>query len=61
MMLTKFIFQPKDVTFKFPDLFDNKKNEDEENMKSLDEAKKTFSEYLDKNKDRKDVPSWFSI
>lgn len=61
MMLTKLIFQPKDVTFKFPDLFDGKKDEDEENMKSLDEAKKTFSEYLDKNKDRKDVPSWFSI
>ncbi|CAK1580924.1 unnamed protein product [Parnassius mnemosyne] len=56
-----YIVLPKDMTFKFPEIFDSKKNDEEENMKSLDEAKKNFSDYLEKNKDRTDVPSWFSI
>lgn len=49
------------MTFKYPDLFEGLKKEDEESMKSLDEAKKSFNDYLERNKERTDVPSWFSI
>lgn len=49
------------MKFEFPDIFKNSKDDDEENLKSLDEAKKSFKNYIDRNKDRPDVPSWFSI
>ncbi|KAL0821132.1 hypothetical protein ABMA28_005753 [Loxostege sticticalis] len=52
---------PKGQTFEYPDLFEKSKDDDEENMKSLEEAKKSFKNYIDRNKDRQDVPSWFSI
>lgn len=53
-------FQPKTTKFEFPDLFKTK-SQDEENLKSLDEAKKAFKSYIKRNKDRPDVPSWFSF
>ncbi|XP_013147483.1 PREDICTED: 54S ribosomal protein L23, mitochondrial [Papilio polytes] len=56
-----YIVLPKDMTFKYPDLFEGLKKEDEDSMKSLDEAKKSFNDYLERNKERTDVPSWFSI
>ncbi|XP_013183700.1 large ribosomal subunit protein uL23m [Amyelois transitella] len=56
-----FITLPKSMKFEFPDLFESSKDEEEENMKSLDEAKKSYKTYIDRNKDRPDVPSWFSI
>ncbi|KAI5643854.1 ribosomal protein l23 domain-containing protein [Phthorimaea operculella] len=56
-----YVTLPKGETFKFPDLFDKAKEDQEEQEKSLDEAKKSFKTYIDRNKDRSDVPSWFSI
>ncbi|KPI98381.1 39S ribosomal protein L23, mitochondrial [Papilio xuthus] len=50
-----YIVLPKDMTFKYPDLFEGLKKEDEESMKSLDEAKKSFNDYLEKNKERTDI------
>lgn len=49
------------MTFEFPDIFAGKKEDGEENLKSLDEAKNNFRKYLDRNKDRPNLPSWFSI
>lgn len=49
------------MTFEFPNLFEKDQDDKAENEKSLAEAKKTYRAYIDRNKDRKDVPSWFSI
>ncbi|XP_053612122.1 large ribosomal subunit protein uL23m [Plodia interpunctella] len=56
-----FVTLPKSMQFEFPNIFENAKDEEEESMKSLDEAKKSYKNYIDRNKDRPDVPSWFSI
>ncbi|XP_049872182.1 probable 39S ribosomal protein L23, mitochondrial [Pectinophora gossypiella] len=56
-----FVTLPKDMKFEFPDIVDKAKENKEENEKSLEDAKKTFKAYIDRNKDRPDVPSWFSI
>lgn len=56
-----FVTLPKTMKFEFPDLFAGKISEEEEHMKSLDETKKGFRTYLNQNKDRPDIPSWFSI
>ena len=55
---------PKEVDFTFPDLFpedgEAKKNlKDDE--KALDESKKNYKKYLERNKERKALPGWFSI
>lgn len=55
------MFQPKDQKFEYPDLFAAKKEDEEEQQKSLDDAKNTFKQYIEQNKNRSDVPSWFSI
>lgn len=55
---------PKEVDFTFPDVFpedaETKKNlKDDE--KALDESKKNYKKYLDRNKERKALPGWYSI
>lgn len=52
---------PKDMKFEYPNLFEMAKDEEEEAEKSLGDAKKSFQKYIDRNKNRSDVPSWFSI
>lgn len=49
------------MKFEFPDIFQKKKGDTDDDMKSLDEAKKSFKSFIKRNKDRSDVPSWFSI
>lgn len=49
------------MKFKFPNIFEKKKGDGDDDIKSLDEAKKSFKNYIERNKDRSDVPSWFSI
>lgn len=49
------------MKFEYPDLFGSKKEDGEDEEKSLSEAKKSFQNYIDRNKHRSDVPSWFSI
>ncbi|XP_063539945.1 large ribosomal subunit protein uL23m [Cydia strobilella] len=56
-----YVTLPKDMKFEYPKLFLDQKEAEDEDAKSLDEAKKTFKGYLERNKDRSDVPSWFSI
>ncbi|CAH0399418.1 unnamed protein product [Chilo suppressalis] len=56
-----FVTLPKNMSFEFPDIFEKVKDQDDENMKSLEEAKKSFKSFINRNKDRKDVPSWFTI
>ncbi|VVC96966.1 probable 39S ribosomal protein L23, mitochondrial [Leptidea sinapis] len=52
---------PKTMTFEFPNIFEKKKGDLEDDTKSLEETKKSFRKYINRNKDRPDVPSWFSI
>lgn len=49
------------MKFEYPNIFGNKKDDDEEQEKALSEAKKSFKNYIDRNKHRTDVPSWFTI
>ncbi|CAH2087513.1 unnamed protein product [Euphydryas editha] len=56
-----YVTLPKDMKFEFPNIFEKKKGDSDDDMKSLDEAKKSFKNYIERNKDRSDVPSWFSI
>lgn len=49
------------MKFEFPNIFEKSKDDREENEKSLEDAKKTYKSYIERNKDRSDVPSWFSI
>lgn len=49
------------MKFEFPDLFSGIKDEEKEHEKSLEEAKKSYKKYIDQNKNRPDIPSWFSI
>ncbi|XP_075979627.1 mitochondrial ribosomal protein L23 [Anticarsia gemmatalis] len=52
---------PKDMKFTFPDLFEKSKDDEEEQDKAMAESKKSFQNYIDRNKNRSDVPSWFTI
>jgi hypothetical protein len=55
---------PKEVSFTYPDLFPEdaeSKQSIKEDEKSLDDAKKRYKEFLDRNKKRRALPGWFSI
>lgn len=55
---------PKEVKFTFPDLFPEdaeSKQSLKDDEKGLDEAKKRYKEFLDRNKKRPALPGWFSI
>ncbi|KAJ0175064.1 hypothetical protein K1T71_009205 [Dendrolimus kikuchii] len=56
-----FVTLPKTMKFEFPDLFSTKTDEEQEREKSLEEAKKSYKKYIEQNKNRPDIPSWFSI
>jgi len=51
------------MEFEFPDLFpkDVVKKSEDDGKKSLEESKKGFRKYLDRNKARPGTPGWFSI
>lgn len=55
---------PKEVSFTFPNVFP-KESETSKNLKedekSLDDAKKRYKEFLDRNSKRRALPGWFSI
>lgn len=64
LSLSIFIFpQPKDQKFVYPDIFPKDKTEQgqKETDKSVGELKKSFQQYLDRNKERPGVPNWFTI
>uniref|UniRef100_A0A336MED3 Large ribosomal subunit protein uL23m n=1 Tax=Culicoides sonorensis TaxID=179676 RepID=A0A336MED3_CULSO len=60
-----YVVLPKDVVFQFPDIFgekeEEKKKEKREDEKALDMSSDNFKKYLDKNKNRVGLPSWYSI
>ncbi|KAJ8718574.1 hypothetical protein PYW08_002811 [Mythimna loreyi] len=56
-----YVVLPKDMKFEYPDIFGSKKDDGEDEQKALGEAKKNFQNYIDRNKHRTDVPSWFTI
>lgn len=49
------------MKFEYPNIFEKAKDEVEEQEKAMSEAKKSFKDYIDRNKNRTDVPSWFTI
>lgn len=63
-MKVAYVTLPREVNFKFPDLFPSeaedkeKKREDE---RVMDQSKEEFNKFLDKNKNRKGLPGWFSF
>ncbi|KYB27800.1 large ribosomal subunit protein uL23m [Tribolium castaneum] len=56
-----YVTLPKDEKFVFPDLFpvDNKAKEEEE--ATIKQSKEGFKQFLEKNKERPNMPGWFSI
>lgn len=56
-------FQPKDVTFEFPEMFDKEKKDDEvtKAKASLKEQAELHKKYLKRNVDSRGTPPWFSI
>lgn len=63
-MKIAYVTLPREVSFTFPDLFpsdaeDKEKRRDDE--KSMDQSKEEFKKFLDKNKNRKGLPGWFSF
>lgn len=58
-----YVVMPKTESFTFPELFPKeaeKKRKEEEN-KSIDEAKKGHQVFLEKSKERPNMPGWFSF
>ncbi|KAG5889788.1 hypothetical protein JTB14_004531 [Gonioctena quinquepunctata] len=59
-----YVTMPKEETFKFPDLFENSEERDQQEQdheKALKQAKQGFDDFLKKNNERKDMPGWFTI
>lgn len=51
------------MEFEYPDISqkEEREKEEREDIKSMDEMKSQFKKYIDRNKDRKGLPAWFSI
>lgn len=59
-----YVTLPKDVKFTFPDIFPSDaeaKKQQRDDEKALDQSKDAFKNYLDRNKKRQNLPSWYSI
>lgn len=58
-----YVTLPRDQKFVFPELYttEAKTETKEEQQRTLKAAKKQFTDYTDKNKDRPSLPSWFGI
>ncbi len=55
---------PKEVSFKFPNVFpedSEAKKALKDDEKGLDASKERYQEFLQRNKDRKDLPGWYSF
>lgn len=54
--------QPKDTKFAFPDIFPaDVAQKQEDDTKSLDQAKETYKKYIERNKNRPGTPAWYSL
>lgn len=57
-----FAVKPKDQKFEFPNLFpEDIKQKQDDDSKSLDQAKEMFKKYQDRNQQRPGTPGWFSL
>lgn len=58
-----YVVLPKEMEFKFPEIFDQeaKEKEKREDEKALEISEDNFKKYLNKNKNRQGVPSWYTI
>lgn len=58
-----FIFQPKDVTFEYPNVVDKETKVDqvEKTKKQLHEQAELYRKFLKRNDDSRGSPPWFSI
>lgn len=59
-----YVTLPKEVEFTFPDIFpedSETKKSIADDEKALDDAKKKYKEFLDRNKNRRALPGWFSF
>ncbi|CAG9818270.1 unnamed protein product [Phaedon cochleariae] len=58
-----YVTMPKEESFKFPDLFETETKEKivEDHDKAMKQAKEGFQDFLKKNKDRANMPGWFTI
>ncbi|XP_026466103.1 probable 39S ribosomal protein L23, mitochondrial [Ctenocephalides felis] len=57
-----YVTLPKEEVFEFPNIF--KKDEEsqyQEDMKSMNESKKLYKNYLERNKNSPGTPGWFSF
>lgn len=59
----RFILQPKDVTFEYPNVLKEEGKEDqvEKTKKALDEQGESYRKFLKRNDDSRGSPPWFSI
>ncbi|XP_046747758.1 probable 39S ribosomal protein L23, mitochondrial [Diprion similis] len=58
-----YVTLPKDQQFTFPDLFPKEKKDATKTDadKALEDMKNSFKNYLEKNKERPGIPSWYTI
>lgn len=55
---------PREVKFTYPNIFPTEAEEKEkkrEDERALDASKEEFQKFIDKNKNRKGLPGWFSF
>ncbi|XP_013100469.1 large ribosomal subunit protein uL23m [Stomoxys calcitrans] len=60
-MKIAYVTMPKDMEFKFPDIFAKKEETKKAEDKAMDDSKEGFKKFLDRNKKRPGTPGWFSI
>jgi large subunit ribosomal protein L23 len=59
-----YVTLPREVKFTYPNIFPTESEEKEkkrEDERALDSSKDEFQKFLDKNKNRKGLPGWFSF
>ncbi|KAM7359001.1 mitochondrial ribosomal protein L23 [Cochliomyia hominivorax] len=60
-MKIAYVTMPKTMEFTFPDLFAKKAETKKSDEKALDDSKKGFKDFLERNKKRPGTPGWYSI
>ncbi|TMW45940.1 hypothetical protein DOY81_008975 [Sarcophaga bullata] len=60
-MKIAYVTMPKTEEFTFPDLFAKQVENKKADEKALDDSKKGFKDFLERNKKRPGTPGWYSI
>ncbi|KAL1506344.1 hypothetical protein ABEB36_005727 [Hypothenemus hampei] len=56
-----YVTLPRGEVFEFPDIFPNIKEQEKEYEKTLKQSKQVFDQFLEKNKERREMPGWFTF